>query len=187
MAEGPDQSRAAPAQGKADMGGAIAAAAPEVWSAIKEDVGGIAGAALEEGRHLVDAAREQAASYADLQKDGVAETVAEIAESLRETSRSLEDRANIRAFVDSAADGLDQLAETIRSRSFAEMYTDLAEIIRRRPVATLAVTAVAGFAAARFLKSSGERLVETERLRQAAGNRPRSTQGRADGPRQAAE
>ena len=69
----------------------------------------------------------------DRRKNDAAQSVADFASSVRETRRSFEDRPNIAAFFDSAAEGLDQLAETIRERSFAEMFNEAEVVMRRRP------------------------------------------------------
>src|SRR3712207_9519457 len=93
----------------------------EDWDALRGDVNDIAGAAVERGRYFIDAAREQATDYAGRRKDDIAQSVADFATSLRESTASFEERPNIRAVVDSAAEGLEQLAESIRERSFADI------------------------------------------------------------------
>jgi hypothetical protein len=128
------------------------------WDALKGDVGEIAGVAVERGRHFLDSAREQATVYVDRRKDDVAQSVADFATSLRESTSSFDDRPNIRAVVDSAAEGLDQLADTIRERSFADIFNNAEDVIRQRPAAVAAVTVAIGFLAARFIKASAEGL-----------------------------
>ena len=131
------------------------------WDALKDDVGEIAGAAMARGRHFLDSARDQATSYVDRRKDDVAQSVTDFANSLRESTTSFEDRPNIRAFVDGAAEGLDQLAGTIRERSFAEIFNEVEDVVRRRPAVVGAVTLTAGFMLARFIKASAEGMRET--------------------------
>ena len=126
------------------------------WDTLKEDVGEIAGAAVERGRHFVDTAREQAVGYVDRRKDDLAQSVADFANTLRESTRSFEDRPNIQAFVDGASEGLEELAETIRGRSFAEIFDEVEHVMRRRPTAVAAVTLTAGFLVARFIKASAQ-------------------------------
>lgn len=128
------------------------------WNALKDDVGEIAGVAVERGRHFLDSAREQATVYVDRRKDDMAQSVADFATSLRDSTSSFDDRPNIRAFVDSAAEGLDQLADTIRQRSFADIFNQAEDVVRQRPAAVAAVTVAIGFLAARFIKSSAEGL-----------------------------
>jgi hypothetical protein len=126
------------------------------WDTLKSDASDIADAAIKRGRHFMDAARDQATGYVDRRKNDVAQSVADFATSLRDSTASFDDRPNIRAFVDSAAEGLDQLADSIRQRSFADIYEDIEDVMRRRPAAVAAVTVAVGFLAARFIKASSE-------------------------------
>lgn len=130
----------------------------EDWDALKGDVGDMAGAAVERGRYFIDTAREQATDYADRRKDDVAQSVADFATSLRESTQSFDERPNIRAVVDSAADGLEQLADSIRDRSFADIFNDFEDVVRERPATVAAVSVAIGFLAARFLKSTADDL-----------------------------
>ena len=128
------------------------------WDTLKEDVGEIAGVAVERGRHFLDSAREQVTVYVDQRKDAAAQSVSDLATSLRDATTSFEDRPNIRAFVDSAAEGLDQLAGSIRERSFAEIFNEVEDVARERPALVAAVSVALGFLTARFIKSSAEGL-----------------------------
>jgi len=128
------------------------------WDALKGDVGEMAGAAVERGRFFIDSAREQATDYAGRRKDDIAQSVADFATSLRESTSSFDERPNIRAVVDSAADGLEQLADSIRDRTFADIFNDFEDVVRRRPATVAAVSVAVGFLTARFLKSTAEDL-----------------------------
>lgn len=139
---------------------------PADWSAIKDDVTDIAGAAAERGRHFLDNTRDQAVGYVDLRKQAAAQSVADVANALREATRSFEERPQIKSLVDAAADGLDDLAGSIRDRSVAEIYEDVEAVLRRRPAVVAAASLVAGFFLARFVKSSAEDMrVEEARRR----------------------
>ncbi|MBJ6124621.1 hypothetical protein [Microvirga splendida] len=130
----------------------------EEWDALKGDVGGMADAAVERSRHFIDTAREQATDYVDRRKDDVAQSVADFATTLRESTHSFDERPNIRAVVDTAAEGLEQLAGSIRDRSFADFFNEFEDVVRRRPATVAAVTVAVGFLAARFIKSTAEEL-----------------------------
>src|SRR5918994_5096876 len=130
----------------------------EDWDALRGDVNDIAGAAVERGRHFIDAAREQATDYAGRRKDDIAQSVADFATSLRGSTASFDERPNIRAVVDSAAGGLEQLADTIRERTFADIFNDFENVVRRRPATVAAVSVALGFLTARFIKSTAEDL-----------------------------
>ncbi len=124
------------------------------WDALKGGVGDMAGAAMEQGRHMLDSARDQATGFADQRKSDVADSVVNLANSLRESCSAFEGRPQIRAVVDSAAGGLEQLAEGIRNRSFADMIGDVEAVVRRRPALAAVATMAAGFLLARFVKAS---------------------------------
>ena len=156
---------------------------------LKSEVSEIADVAVERGRQFVESARTQATDYVDRRKDDVASSVADLANSLRESTRAFEDRPNIRTFVDSAAQGLDQLADTIRSRSFADIFNEVEDVMRRRPAVIAGATTVAGFLIARFIKASADNIRTYDQQRQAGGprtqqhaaaqKRPASAQGGA--------
>ncbi|MCG7392000.1 hypothetical protein MHY87_03680 [Microvirga sp. ACRRW] len=151
----------------------------EDWDTLKGDVGDMAGAAVERGRYFIDSAREQATDYAGRRKDDVAQSVADFATSLRESTHSFDERPNIRAVVDSAADGLEQLADTIRDKTFADIFNDFEEVVRRRPATAAAVSVAVGFLAARFLKSTAEDLRQdrmTPSVSQPSRNRQQQAQ-----------
>lgn len=124
---------------------------------IRRDVEDIAGTAAERGKGFAAAARTHAISYAEGRKGEAAKSVADIAGSLRESGKTFEDKPNIKAFFDSAAEGLDDLAGSIENRSFADFYEEAEAFARRSPVTVAVATFAAGFLAARFIKASGTR------------------------------
>jgi ElaB/YqjD/DUF883 family membrane-anchored ribosome-binding protein len=150
----------------------------EDWDALRGDMSEMAGAAVERGRHFIDSAREQATDYVDRRKDDIAQSVADFATSLRESTHSFDERPNIRAVVDSAAEGLEQLADSIRDRSFSDIFNDFEDVVRRRPATVAAVSVAIGFLAARFVKSTAEDLrQEPVRPSGARGGQGRQRQG----------
>jgi ElaB/YqjD/DUF883 family membrane-anchored ribosome-binding protein len=149
----------------------------EDWDALKGDVGDIAGAAVERSRYFIDTAREQATDYVDRRKDDIAQSVADFATTLRESTHSFDERPNIRAVVDTAAEGLEQLADSIRDRSFADFFNEFEGVVRRRPATVAAVSVAVGFLAARFIKSTAEDLrYDSMNAGSAQGGRGRSRQ-----------
>ena len=146
----------------------------------------IANAAVEQGRQMFESARGQATGFADRRKDDAAQSIADIASSLRETGKSFGDRPNIASFVGTAADGLEQLAGGIKERSFADLYGEAEDFARRQPLTFGAVALLAGFVAARFIKSSAEELSDTHASRRDAGQGGRSVRGGTGASRTAA-
>ena len=138
----------------ATMQGAAGGQSGADWDSLKNEVGDAAGAAMEQGRHLLDSAREQATGFVDQRKNDIAETVVGFANQLRDSGGSLGERPQIRAVVDRAVGGLEQLADTIRDRSVADMVGDVEDLMRRRPAVAAVATMAAGFLLARFVKAS---------------------------------
>lgn len=145
----------------------LEAAAGGIASEAKAVAGDLKSAAIEQGRQLYEGARQQATSYADERKNEAANSVSGIASSLRDTGKSFGERPNIQAFVDNAADGLEQLASGLRERSFAELYGEAESYARRSPVIVGVAAAAAGFMLARFIKSSADELSEAASATQA--------------------
>src|SRR3712207_9248829 len=83
----------------------------EDWDALRGDLSEMAGAAVERGRYFIDSAREQATDYVDRRKDDIAQSVADFATSLRESTHSFDQRPQIRVAGHSAAEGVEQLAD----------------------------------------------------------------------------
>lgn len=128
--------------------------------ALRRDVEDIADVAVERGRGFAAAARVHAMDYAEGRKGDAARSVADLADTLRNSGKTFDDRPNIRAFFASAADGLDDLAGTIERRSFADFYDDAERYARRSPVAVAVATFAAGFLLSRFVKASGSRVID---------------------------
>lgn len=152
----------------------------DVTDEVKGAAGDLKSAAVNQSRQLYETARSQATSFADQRKNDAAQSVADLAASLRETGGTFGERPNIQAFVGSAADGLEQLADGLRDRSFAEIYSDVEDYCRRSPMTVAAGAAVAGFLLARFIKASSDDLSEKgAAARASAGRRATSPTARA--------
>src|SRR3954465_15330427 len=151
------------------------------WNSLKGDVGDIANAAVERGRTFIESAREQATGYVDRRKDDVAQSVTDFAHTLREATSSFDDRPNIRAIVDSAAEGLDQFADSIRERTVNDILGDVEQVMRQRPAAVAAVTVAIGFLTARFIKASAEGLHDAQDFNRGQMRHP--ARGAAQGQR----
>lgn len=145
-----NKQQSGPAQGAAG-----AQSSPE-WDDLKGDVGEMADAAMEQGRHFLDSAREQATGYVDQRKGALAQSVVDLASTLRETGGGFEGQPSIRAIVEGASGGLEQLADNIRGRSVADILGNVEDLVRRRPGAAAVATLAAGFLLARFVKASTE-------------------------------
>jgi hypothetical protein len=140
--------------GEASGTGSEGARTKAEWRGLQGDVENLAGVAAEQGRGLLDAARLQAQDYVERRKGEAAQSVQDLAQSLRGSGRDMADKPHVRAFFDSAADGLEQLGSSIERRSLGEFYGEAEAFARRAPVAVAVGTFVVGLLAARFIKSS---------------------------------
>ncbi|MCJ2127287.1 hypothetical protein [Methylobacterium sp. E-045] len=98
--------------------------------------------------------REQAESYTEKRKADVSRVVSDVAEAIRASSADFGSHQHVKAFFDSAADGIQELSEKIDQRTFGEIYGEVEATVRRNPSVTVAAAAFAGFVLFRFLKAS---------------------------------
>ncbi len=149
----------------------VGQAASDLGAEASDFAANLADAAKGQTRTLLDAAKGQATSFADSRKDTVAQAVADIASSLRDSGEGFADRPNIQGFVSAAADGLDGIAGSLRDRTFGELYGEAEDFARRQPVAVGIGAVAVGFLLARFIKSSADELSDAHAARSAAVRR----------------
>jgi hypothetical protein len=146
-------------------------------------------AAKENAEHLTERVKDKAAdlkrqakdavhdmgvharSAADEQKNVAAERVSGVARALRVASDDLHDQGQslVAGYSRQVAEGLESMAQSLSRRSLGDLVEGVEDFARERPVAVLGGAMVAGFALARFMKSSAGR-----RSEQGAG-RPTAT------------
>ncbi|WP_342447346.1 hypothetical protein [Methylobacterium platani] len=129
---------------------------PADWNDLRSDVRQLGDVAMERGFSLVESAREQVHGYVDRRKGDAAQSVSDLAQALRESGGKLDQQPNVKAFFDSAAEGLEQLSGSIRERSFEDFYGEIESVARRRPAAVAVATFLTGFLAARFIRASAQ-------------------------------
>jgi hypothetical protein len=110
-----------------------------------------------EGAGVTEAAKDQALGFAEEQKrrgadqaEGIARAVHGAADQLQETS------PEIARYVQEAASAVDGLARGLRDSSPGQLMGQMEDLARRQPVAFFGAAVLAGFALARFAKSSAE-------------------------------
>jgi hypothetical protein len=151
-------------------------------------------AAQEKPEHLTDRAREKAGelkrqaeeaahgmrdrarSIADQQKHAAAGRVEGVAHALRRASDDLREQGQpmIAEYSRYAAEGLESMAQSLDRRDVDDFVEGVENFARERPVAFLGGAMVAGFALARFMKSSSAR-----RYRRSAAERGAARSGMA--------
>jgi hypothetical protein len=113
-------------------------------------------------RQAQDAAHEvgaRARSSADQQKNAAAEQVEGVARALRAASDDLDDQGQrmVAGYSRQIAEGLESMAQSLSRRSVDELVEGVEDFARQRPVAFMGGAMAAGFALARFMKSSAAR------------------------------
>ena len=103
--------------------------------------------------------RDRARSLADQQKQAAVGRVEGIAHALRTASDELRDQGQpmVAEYSRYAAEGLESMARSLDRREVGDFVDGIEQFARERPVAFLGGAMVAGFALARFMKSSSAR------------------------------
>jgi gas vesicle protein len=151
-----DAADAAVDEGRSRLGGVLRKAQDTAHDAKEAIVAG-AGSTLTT---VKDAAVEKA--------DEARETLSDVGERLAATLQRASTESDSDALksrvLSSVAQGLTTASDALRQRSVADLTSDVKALARRHPGAFMAAAAVAGFAAARFMRASSQRrLVQQDR------------------------
>lgn len=100
----------------------------------------------------------QGESFLSTQKTRAAEGIRTVGQSIRESAASLQEGplSEVSEYVEAAADGLDRASRYLVEQDWRTLREDAEEAARRQPAWFLGGMFVLGFAAARFLKSTGQ-------------------------------
>jgi ElaB/YqjD/DUF883 family membrane-anchored ribosome-binding protein len=113
---------------------------------------------------LLDDTKERARSAIDERKEGLARDVGDFAHALRASASDLQDhrKGYVAQYVEQAASSVEQIADTLHRQDLQDLVRHTEDFARRQPGLFIGGAVVAGFALARFLKSSAERRVAEE-------------------------
>jgi hypothetical protein len=121
----------------------FAAAADEMKSSARAAAG-----------HVVDETR----GFAEEQKQAGADNMARLGKAVHGAADQLgREMPQAAGFIHSAADRLQGAASSLREHSIEDLFEGFRDFARRQPAAAFAGSVLAGFALARFLKSSSPR------------------------------
>jgi hypothetical protein len=144
-------------------------AGEEARDEIRREAGGKAESLKEEakarGGRLLDDAKERARSAIDERKEGLAQDVGDFAHALRASASDLQDhhKGYVAQYVEQAASSVEQIADTLHRQDLTDLMRRTEDFARRQPGLFIGGAVAAGFALARFLKSSAERRAAEER------------------------
>jgi len=149
-----DQAADAGAEMKQRAGDALRASTDVARDKFKEAADAAKGVAAGTADRLQDKAGEQQRTGADF--------VGRLAGDIRDAARAFENDAPFAArSINSAADYVDEAAEKIRNGSIRDLVDGATDFAKRQPAAFLGLSVLAGFAAVRFLKASGNQTSST--------------------------
>jgi hypothetical protein len=143
-----DQVADAGAEVKQRAGDALRASTDEARDKFREAADAAKDVAAGAADRLQDTAREQQRSGADF--------IGRFAGDIRNAARAFESDAPFAARgINSAAEYVEEAAEKIRNGTFRDLIDGATTFVKRQPAAFLGLSVLAGFAAVRFLKASG--------------------------------
>ena len=108
---------------------------------------------------------ETVAGKTDAARETLADAGARLAQTLERASVGEDTDALKSRLLSSVSQGLTAASDALRQRSVSELTADVRTLARKHPGAFMAAAAVAGFAAARFIRSSARRVAMEDRDR----------------------
>jgi hypothetical protein len=111
-------------------------------------------------QHATDIKEEVKGKAREAARSGqsaAADQLHQLAEGVRRSADSWDNSQYgwLKQGLSSTAESLDRFSSTLRDRDIADLAGDMEVVVRRHPALFIGACAVAGFALARFLKSSG--------------------------------
>jgi ElaB/YqjD/DUF883 family membrane-anchored ribosome-binding protein len=118
----------------------------------REPSGGVA----EQAHEIAEQAQEAVAEAAGTQKHALADHVGALAHALSTAAEELSEgqRAMLARTLQSGADRLRQLADSIHDKELGQILAEVEDYGRRQPIAVLGAAAAAGFLLSRVAKSA---------------------------------
>ena len=113
--------------------------------------------AERDARDAIGAARDELQGLLENQKNAVSGHVHAIADALRNTAADLRarDQNTVAAYVEHVAERIAYWSDGLAQRHIVTLARDIRQLAHERPGLVIAGALVLGFAATRFLKSSG--------------------------------
>ncbi|WP_456305754.1 hypothetical protein, partial [Falsiroseomonas oryziterrae] len=149
---------AIPGQAREDLRAAAREArmaANDAATTVKQEAAAAAEGLKQEGAALLDTAKERAEGLAEDTKQAGAEHAQGLARAIHRAADELErDSPQVARLVHDAAGSVDEIARAIRERSPRDMLRSAEDFARRQPFLFMGAAALAGFAVARFARSS---------------------------------
>ena len=135
----------------------LASKARDAAGGVRDEAAGLVQDVKAEGASVVEAVQDRASGFAEEQQRAGAEQADGFARAVHRAANELQGTSpQIARYVHEAASSLDDLGRALRERSPADLFNGMEGLARRQPVAFFGAAVLAGFALARFAKSSAE-------------------------------
>jgi hypothetical protein len=111
--------------------------------------------AVEKAEEVTRSVKRESDRFLKEQKSRAAERIERIGSVMHQAAQVLEkgDVGNIAEYVDMAAMGATAASKYLDEREVGELVDDVADIVRRHPLAAFGATIIAGLAVGRFVKA----------------------------------
>ena len=109
--------------------------------------------ATEQASRLAGSVKDEAKRYEKDLRSGVAERAVSLAAGLRKAGSEIDPNSSVATLFDRAADAVSGLADSLNATDPREMVEEVRRFAHRQPGAFLGLSALAGFAAVRFLRA----------------------------------
>ena len=126
---------------------------PNLRETDTSEQGSIRAEASEQVSRLAGTVKDEVARREQNLRSGVAHRAESVAEGLRKARSEIDPDSTVAQMFDRAADSVSGLADSLNSTDPAQMLGDVRRFARRQPGAFLGLSALAGFAAVRFLRA----------------------------------
>jgi len=146
---------ASPVQKASELADDLKRQASDVAQDVTRQVKEQASQLTENARAAASGATQKLRSAAEDQKNAGADFVSGIAGAVRRAAGEFDDQIPLAGdYIRRAAEQIDGASDALRRRELAELFQGVQDFARRQPTAFLGASVLAGFAVARFLKSS---------------------------------
>ena len=141
-------------QSSSHVAGAIGQSAPQAsLGSAKEAAGDVRDAVSDHAASLIGQAKDQATSALAQQKDGIADRIEQLADTVQQSGAQFEGKQDwIASAIDRGATELGSLANALRENDLATLFRQVQSMARQQPALFIGASLAAGFAVARLGK-----------------------------------
>lgn len=141
-----------------EAAGTVQREAGEGARGIRDEAAAAFAEVKQQGASVVESAQQRLGEFAEERKEAGAQQAQGLAHAIHRAADEIQDSAPWMArYVHEAAESVDGMAQSIRDRRPREIIGSLESLARRQPMAFFGAAALAGFALARFARSSPPR------------------------------